>query len=166
MFHNVSISWNFNLPFATPSLILETNLMSHFWDSECVTPLSSLGHLLLLIDLASLPLGAHLETPGSLTPSPLLASGFGCHRYLVSDLDLASLRFLGCSSVHPMTLLLPFLPQVGQWPLSLLDGPSPFWNFLVGRLSYTYSPFDIKQHCSAFNSNWILCAAVKLALFT
>ena len=73
-------------------------------------------------------------------------------------------------TVHPMTLSLPFLPPAYQVPLSLLGGLNLFWNFLVGRLSYTYSFLDLKQYCFLFalklNSTWILYASVRITLFT
>lgn len=80
--------------------------------------------------------------------SPWLLGLWFCVPVLVSDLDLASLRFFGywlCTSYdsHPT-----FPSTTHQWPLRLLDGPSPFWNFLVGRLSH-----NIKQHFSLCNSN-------------
>lgn len=164
MFQKVWPGWNFNLPSVTPSLIWEMDLKSPFWDSECVTPPPPRAirsvHLLLFTtwapDRASPAAWTHPKTPRLtcvilvLWPLVLCVTSLGfCFRLGVSQMPWLL-------TVRPVILILPFLPQAHQLLLSLLGGLSLFWNFLVERLSYTYSFLDLKQYCSPFTLNlWI-----------
>lgn len=143
MFQRVWIGWNFNLPSATPSLILEMDLKSHFWDSECVTPWAIWSvHLLLLGPWPGFPSSSELiQRPQGSLMSPWLFGPW----FLIWP---GNFQIPWLLTVHPMTIVLPSLPQPVKWPFR--------WKFLVGRLSYTYSFLDVKQLCSLLNLNlWI-----------
>lgn len=90
MFQKVWTSWNFYLPSATPSLILEMDLKSHFWDSECMTPwvLWSVVCCCLwpgLLTWFLSRLGLSWRPQAHSCHLPCLASGFWCRvsRFLV-----------------------------------------------------------------------------------